>query len=119
MIKQEMTEVRKARILKSVTMMAVMAEVIKMEYIQDMDTRFKNPLVNNFANRIRQDAEAIQIHLKTNQNVNIKFLDQNFVEEYAAELHRVFHFFVGIPLSQIKDIMDQLYEQSEQIEEMA
>jgi hypothetical protein len=108
MIKQEMTPVRMTRIIRSVQYMAVMAELIKMEHLADMDTRFKNPQANQFAARIAKDADAIQLHLATNKNVNIKFAGRDYVEEYAGELYRVFHYFIGLPVEQIKTVMDQL-----------
>lgn len=117
MIKQTMTPERMVRIHKSVSFMAVMAELIKMEHMADMDARFKNPIVNQFASRIAKDAKAIQTHLASDLNVNIKFQNIDFVEEYAGELYRVFHFFIGLPLSQIKDVMDQLCSQAEVMEE--
>lgn len=81
-----------------------------------MDVRFKNPQANQFASRIVKDADAIQLHLATNSNVNIKFLDMDFTAEYAAELHRVFLFFIGLPITQIKQVMDNLHELSEAVE---
>ncbi len=117
MIKQIMTPERKARIYSSVQFMAIMAEMIKMEHLTDtIDTNFKNPQVNQFAGRIAKDAEAIQYHLRNNDKVNIKFQDVEFVQEYAWELHRVFHYFIGLPLSQIKEVMDNLHALSEEVE---
>lgn len=117
MIKQELTPIRKKRIIKSVSFMAIMAEMIKMEYLQDMDTRFKNPQVNMFAGRIVKDAKAIQLHLATNDKVNIRFNSMDFIENYAGELHRVVQFFIGLEVAQIHDIMNQLYEQAEAVKE--
>ena len=114
MIKPTMTPVKKARIYKSVQYMAVMAEILKLEHCSDaIDADFKNPQVNNFAKRIAADCKAIQFHLKHNDRVKIEFKDLDFIEEYASELYRVFHFFIGLPLSQIKEVMDNLYEIAE------
>lgn len=117
MIKQQMTPERKARVYKSVQFMAVMAELIKIEYQCDMDARFKNPLVNQFAGRIVKDANAILTNLAINQNVNIRFQSIDYIEGYACELHRVFHFFVGLPVDQIKEVMDNIYAVSEKVED--
>ena len=101
-----MTEEKKARIYSSVQFMAVMAEMIKLEYMSDMvDAYFKNPIVNNFAKRISSDAKDIQANLRRNEKVMINFQDLEFIEEYAAELLQLFHFFIELPLSQIKEIM--------------
>lgn len=117
MIKPTMTPEKKARIYKSVQFMAVMADVIKMEHCSDaIDAEFKNPQVNQFAKRIIADCKAIQFHLKHNDRVKIEFKDLDFIEEYAGELYRVFHFFIGLPLSQIKEVMDELHKISESVE---
>jgi len=101
-----MTDEKKARIYKSVQFMAIMAEMIKIEHLTDtVDAYFKNPLVNQFAKRIASDAKDIQANLKRNEKVMISFQDIDFIEEYAAELWSLFHFFIGLPISQIKEIM--------------
>jgi hypothetical protein len=114
MIKPTMTPEKKLRIYKSVQFMAVMAEVIKLEHCTDLiDADFKNPRMNQFAKRIADDCQAIQFHLKHNDRVKIEFKDLDFIEEYAGELYRVFHFFIGLPKSQIKEVMDNLHEIAE------
>ncbi|RAV52328.1 hypothetical protein DIU36_24650 [Mucilaginibacter rubeus] len=85
-----------------------MAELIKMEHMADMDVNFKNPQANMFAGRIAKDAQAIQTHLLSNPRVQLKVTDPEFVEDYAGELYRVFHYFIGLPLSQVKEVMDNL-----------
>jgi hypothetical protein len=109
MIKQAMTQERANRILRSSQFMLLMAELIKMEHMADMDTRFKHPQANQFACRIAKDAEAIKTHLKTHMRVQMSVSDNDFVEEYAGELYRVFHYFIGLPLSQVKEVMDNLH----------
>jgi hypothetical protein len=117
MIKPTMTQGKKARIYKSVQFMAVMAEVMKIEHMSELiDSDFKNPQVNQFAKRIKADAQAIQFHLKHNDRVNIAFKDLEFIEDYAGELYRVFHFFIGLPLPQIKEVMDNLSEIAEAVQ---
>ncbi|GAA4338655.1 hypothetical protein GCM10023149_48770 [Mucilaginibacter gynuensis] len=115
MIKQTMTPERMNRIKSSVQFMLIMAEMIQIEYQQDMDVRFKNPQVNQFAGRIIKDAQAIHFHLKNNDKVNIQISDSEFVEEYGIELHRVFKFFIGLPLSQVKEVMDNLESVSTEV----
>lgn len=113
-----MTPERANRIQRSVQYMLIMAEMIKMEHASDViDSRFKNPMANQFANRIANDAKAIQTHLLTNDKVKVQVTDYDFVEEYAGELFRVFHFFIGLPLSNIKTVMDNLNSLSQVTEE--
>ncbi len=117
MIKQVMTPARANRIQASVQFMLIMAEMIKMEHCADMDVRFKNPQVNQFASRIAKDAEAIRIHLLSNEKVRVQVTDNEFVQDYAGEMYRVFHFFIGLPLSQVKEVMDNLVSVSAEIED--
>ena len=93
----------------SISWLRLMAKVIQMEYQSDMDVRFKNPMANQFAGRIIKDCLAIEHHLKTNRSANIEFTDPDFVIDFAGELHRVIHFFIRLPLSQVKEVMDNLY----------
>lgn len=97
------------RVLKSTQFMLLMAELIKIEHTSDMDVDFRMPQINQFAGRIVKDAQAIQYHLKSNTKLNLKVSDNDFVEEYTCELYRVFHFFIGLPIGQIKEVMDNLH----------
>lgn len=119
MIKQVLTPERKERVLQSVQFMAIMTEMIRLEYASDMDVRFKNPQINQFAGRIIKDCEAIKFHLKTDEKIKIKFKDEEFAEEYAGELYRVFHYFIGLPIDQIRQVMDNLHVLSEMVEDQA
>lgn len=58
--KQKITPDKADQVRKSVQFMAVMAEMIKLEYCVEMDVRFKNPQANQFASRIYKDCTAIQ-----------------------------------------------------------
>ena len=116
MIKQTLTPTRINRVKESLSVMAVMAKAIQMEYYADMDVRFKNPQVNMFASRIIKDAEAISHHLKHNGRASIEITNKDFVEDYSAEIHRVIHYFMKLPLSQVKEVMDNLDRVKEAVE---
>lgn len=97
-----MTVDRQNRIILSVQFMQIMAELIKQEHLMEMDADFRNPVINNFASRISKDATMIQTHLSSicpNKNMEFK-------EEYTGEMYRVFRFFIGLPLPQLKEFMD-------------
>lgn len=107
MAKTFLSPERAQNALKSVQFMALMAEMLSLEHCSELiDARFKEPKVNQFAGRIKQDCEAIKFHLKNNSKLNIKFNDAEFIEEYASALYRVFHFFIGLPVDQINELMD-------------
>ena len=117
MIKQELTPERKERVFKSVQFMSVMAEMIRLEYMADMDVRFKNPQVNQFAGRILEDLKQIKFHLRNSEKVKLRFNVEDEAEEYAGELYRVFHYFIGLPVGQIRQVMDNLMVLSEVVED--
>ena len=112
-----MTPERANRINSSVQFMLILAEMIKMEHASDLiDSNFKNPMVNQFASRIAKDATAIKTHLMTNDRVKVLVSDNEFFENYAGEMYRVFKYFIGLPLSQVREVMDKLHTVSEAVE---
>jgi len=113
MITLKLTDKKRADIIKSVQIIGVLAEMIAIEHQTDLvDITFKNAMVNQKAKRIKADARSIKLDLSTNQRVNIRFNDDNFIQDYACELHRVFTYFIGLPIDQIKSVMDNLYRVS-------
>jgi hypothetical protein len=111
MIKQPLTPERTANIFQSVQFMQVMAELIKVEFQMHMDTDFKNPAVNQHASKIKQSAEAIQLHLSG----IVKAKDPEFFKnEYTPEIYRVFRFFIGMDAEQIREFMDGVEEMQKQ-----
>ncbi|HEY4326136.1 MAG TPA: hypothetical protein VGN20_19255 [Mucilaginibacter sp.] len=108
-LKLELSEKKRQDVVNSIKIIGVLAEMIKVEHQSELvDSTFKNAIVNQKAKRIKEDAIGIIRDLSTNQRVNIRFLDDNYIEDYACELHRVFTFFVGLPLDQVKEAMDNL-----------
>ncbi len=114
MIKQELTTDRKVKIFRSVQFMHIMAEMIRMEFRMYMDVNFRNPAVNNHASRISQSAQAIQQHL----SFLVKAKDTEYREEYTAELHRVFNFFIGLDIEQIREFMDGAEAQAREVQQL-
>lgn len=114
-IKQQLTPERAANIKESMMVMCLLANVMKMEYAADMDVNFKNPMVNQFAGRIIKDVEAILYHLR-NYSTNAQVSDQGQLEEYAGEMYRVIHYFIRLPLGQMKEIMDNIESLTEVVE---
>ena len=102
------TTEKASRIIKSMQIIAVLAECISIEFQSDLvDTKFKNPAVNNHSKRIRESAEAIKLHLSS----VVKNKDRDFFGyEYAAEMHRLVTHFSGMDIKQIADFMDGIEE---------
>ena len=111
MIKQTLTPERVQNIQQSIAIITVMSKAIQMEYCMDlMDTKFKSPQVNMFAGRIGKDVKEIYNHLKNNYRVSFELIDTDLLDEYAAEMQRIIHLFMKLPLSQIREVMDNLCE---------
>ena len=94
------------RIVKSLQLFYILAELIKMEYYNDLvDAHFKNPAINQHAKRIKESAVAIQVHvasvLKQNTAGNL-----DATTEYIGELYRLLDHFVGMDIESITEFLD-------------
>lgn len=101
-----MTDEKKARILTSVQLINLCAEIIAIEYQNDLvDSRFKQPAINNHSRRIKEGAQAIKTHL-TSLATN---KDKDFFNyDYSVEMHRLITQVLQMPAEQLRGINDQL-----------
>ncbi len=101
-----MTDEKKARILTSVQLINLCAELIGIEYQNDLvDSRFKQPAVNNHSKRIREGAQAIKTHLASIATNKDK---EFFSYDYSIEMHRLITQVLQMPVEEIRGINDQL-----------
>ena len=100
-----MTDQKKARIFQSVQLIAVMAELIGIEYQIDLTDSKINPAINNHSRRIKESSEAIKTHLSSIVNNKQRDFISN---EYSVEMHRVMSYFICMPIENIRDIMDKI-----------
>lgn len=105
-MKQQLSEQKITRILKSTQIIEVLAECIKIEHMNDLiDTKFRQPAINSHAKKIKESSQAIQTHL----SFLVKNKDKGFfADEYALEIHRVLSHFIGLEITQIREFMDSL-----------
>lgn len=105
-VKREVSEEKKNRILASVQHLAVMSEMIGIEYQTEMDALFPDPYLNNLTNRIGTDCLAIASRIKNGNLPKFEIKDADHADEYAGELHRLFKLFIGMELSKIVELLD-------------
>lgn len=105
-IKRDLTEEKKNRILSSVQHLAIMAEMIGIEYQMEMDVLYRDPYLNNLTNRIGTDCLSIDNRIRKGNLPRFTVKDKDFAEDYAGELHRLFKLFIGMDLQKIKDLLD-------------
>lgn len=116
MVKTAVTEERKNRIFSSIQHIAVMTEIIKIEYCQEMDVQFRDPYLNNLATRIGNDCLDLASRISKGPLVQFTSKDADFSEDYAIELHRVFKLFIGMEIEKIAELMDGWEAIAEKVE---
>lgn len=111
--KQQVSAHKAHLIHRSCQLIMVLTECIRLEYANDMiDSDFKSPQANQFARRIISDCKQIQHHILHHPNYKMEVTDNDFVEEYASEIHRLINLFLGLPLEQVKEVVRGLEEVS-------
>lgn len=106
LVKKELTDEKQNRVYMCMHRISMLTEIIKIEYLTEMDVDLKEPYLNNLANRIGKDALEILNAMARSQKVQYEVLNKDYFEEYALEMHRVFHYFVGLEMEKVRDMMD-------------
>lgn len=103
-VKRPMTDEQCEPILKSVHMIGVLAEVIKVEHRDRIfDTRFKSPNMNNHANKIIQSCDQLQKDLA----FQFKLKDRERMQyQEALQLWRIIDHFVDCGAERMEEFMD-------------
>lgn len=114
MIKQKLTEEKANKVALSLQKLYIMAKVLWMESLHELDADFKIPNINNFAKRIQNDAEAINKHLERTGYYNLAHIDTT--EEYAGEIWRVLDLVIGLEATNIKEFADYLEKEFKQMQ---
>lgn len=110
MLKQPIQSEHKAlEIQFSLQKLGIISRILILENQANVvDTDFKIANINNFARRIGQDCYAIEKHLTAPGRFILTIPDENFYDEYAAEIWRVIDVLAGQPLDDIKAYADDL-----------
>lgn len=107
-MKQPLTPKKAQALFLSMQTTAILAELISIEYHNVLiDTKFKNPAINQHAKRIKESSEAIRLHLAALLDTKDR---EFFAYDYCVELSVLFKFFTTMPLEQIQDTIKQIEE---------
>lgn len=92
-------------VLKSVQTINFLADLILMEYQQELVSKpYSLPVMNQKAKRIKQDA----IDIKKELNRIAKVIHPDETEEHMFEMHRVMSYFSLMSVVQLKEFMDKI-----------
>lgn len=106
MIKQKLNQQKAEKVALSLQKLYIMAKVLCMESVNELDVNFKMPVINSFAKRIQGDCESINKHLERSGYYELAHLDTT--EDYAGEIWRVLDLVIGLDASNIKEFADYL-----------
>lgn len=108
MIKQNLTPERHKEVLRSLEKLAILSQLFDFEQQTYLaDTRFSQPIANNFARRIGKDVQYIKQHLGN----SIALSKTDFAEEYVATLWGILDNLCKVDLVPLKEYAEYL-EQS-------
>ena len=112
-IKQKLTPTKAQKVAISLQKLIILSKVLWMESANELDCDFKMPIINQFAKRIKSDAEAISKHLERSGYYDLKHIDPT--EEYAADIWRIIDMIAGLDPQHIKEFADNLEKEFKQI----
>lgn len=100
---------KQADLLKSVHIIGVCARLIQIEFANDLvDTKFKQPLVNQHAKRIAESSQQIKSALNS-PHMPFKVKSQEYMDyDYALQMHRIISYFTDMGLEKITEFADGL-----------
>lgn len=104
------TPEKEKRVLEYVQFVAVCAELIKVEWQQELiDVRFKSPQINNHARRIVESAEQIT---KSLSSISYNTDREEFNYNTVLQVHRMLKHFFQYPTSKIEELMDLIEKEN-------
>ena len=102
---------KQSELLKSVHHIGVFARLIQIEFENDLvDSKFKQPIINQHAKRIKESAEQIKKALNSPNNPFYVKSQEYMDYEYTLQLYRVFDFFTDMGLEKITEFADGMYK---------
>ncbi len=105
-MRQELTKSKAERVADSLERLYIMAKVLHMESVNELDADFRMPILNNFAKRIQGDCLAISKQLDASGYFALEHNDNT--EELAGEIWRVMALLVGLDVKLVKEFADNL-----------
>lgn len=104
---KDSTDKRIPRILKTIQLISLLAEIAKIEIQHDLtDTKFKNNRsLNNHVRNLKQAANSIQTEMSAFGKLKDR---EEFSYNYAIEMHRLISYFSMLTSEQIGQFMDNV-----------
>lgn len=101
--------------LLSLQKLAVLAECVRIEFSNELlGSVFTDKTLNNFARRIRSDAEEIVKRLEKSGRYGVRMTE--VTEEYSSEVWRVVTLLNGLDVEVVREFADNLSRELEKIE---
>lgn len=113
-MRTELTRTKAEKVSDSLYNLSLMAKMLLFESVHQLDADFRMPIMNNYAKRIKTDAEAIMKQLDATGYFDLTYSE--VTDDYAAECWRIFNLIVGLSLENLKEFADGLEKQFENIE---
>ncbi len=102
MAKTKLTPQKQFELLRSVQLIGVMAQMIQVEFQNHfVDTKHRNPIINNHAKRIKESSETIMRYLKQS-GFEIKDKEE-FNYDYVLNMYEIFAHFTQMSPEQLKE----------------
>lgn len=103
---------RKVNLLENVQFIGLMASLIQVEFQSNLvDSKFKNPAVNQHAKRIKESSHAIEVHLSSIVNLKDR---ESFAYSVSTEMIELIKHFLNYPPEKIREFMDRIRELNNQ-----
>lgn len=108
-IKQPITPERLLEVKFSLQKTAILAHVLMLEHQSVLvDTDFRVPNLNNFANRIGKDCAELSRLVANGGRMRVTSPDADFKLDYSAEIWKVVDLLCGLSLEDIREFTEQL-----------
>lgn len=105
---QPFSEARKKALLTSVQVIGLLAECIQVQFQNSLvDSKFKNPAINQHSKRIKESSEAIKLHLSSIATLPNR--DQ-FTYDYAVHMTALIELFLHHTPEQLEELVGLVEE---------
>lgn len=102
---------RKVDLLENTQFIGLMASLIRVEFQSNLvDSRFKQPAINQHGKRIQESAKAIEVHLSSVVDLKDR---ESFNYEFAPEMIELIKYFSRYPAEKIREFMDGIQRMQE------
>lgn len=113
-MRTQLIRTKAQKVSDSLYNLSLMAKMLLFESVHQLDADFRMPIMNNYAKRIKTDAEAIMKQLDSTGYFDLTYSE--VTDEYAGECWRIFNLIVGLSLENLREFADGLEKRMEGVE---